>query len=122
MFSPPATLPVRSSPPRWIQVAAVIEPNALPSAWTTPLRPSPSSYRQPRSRSTAEGDGPAAAPLSLAKKPPPAGGAAGAPDDQFRLTRAVPPTAPALVSATFGGPLGRITLPAPERAGRAPAG
>src|SRR6476620_10555512 len=119
MFSPPTTLPVRSSPSSWIQGGALSEPYALPSAWITPLRPSLSSYRQPRSRSMPPAPGAAAAAFSLEKKPPDGGGGGDAPVDQFRLTRAVPPTAPDLVSETLGVPLVSTTLPPVGAAGAA---
>src|SRR6478736_239005 len=78
----------------------------------TPFRPSASSYRQPRSRSTPRGAAAAAAALFiLARNPPLAGGGVGAAADQFRLTLAMPPTAPDLVSETRGAPLVSDTFP-----------
>src|SRR6476469_6847686 len=104
MFSPPATLPVRSSPSNAIQGGEFSDPNELPSAWMTPFRPSASSYRQPRSRSTPRADDAAAAAFFiLARNPPLAGGGGvGGFADQLRLTLAMPPTAPDLVSETRG--------------------
>src|ERR1700712_169973 len=111
MFSPPVTLPVRSSPSRKIHGAEFSEPKAFPIAWTTPLRPSASSYRQPKSRSMPLDTVTAvAAAFILARNPPEAGGGAGGVTaDQFRLTFAIPPDPPPLVSDTFGAPLVNTT-------------
>src|SRR6478752_7933327 len=119
MFSPPATLPVRSSPSRAIQGGEFNEPNDLPSAWMTPLRPSANSYRQPRSRSTPGGAATAAAAcFILAMNPlPPGGRGVGTVADQFRFTLAMPPTAPDLVRETRGAPLVSDTRPPDGAAG-----
>src|SRR6478609_9908111 len=123
MFSPPATLPVRSSPSSAIHGGEFNEPNELPSAWITPLRPSANSYRQPRSRSTPLGAATAAATCFIfAMNPLPPGGRGGATvADQLRLTLAMPPTAPDLVSETRGAPLVSETRPPAGAAGAAGA-
>src|SRR3954454_18364048 len=82
----------------------------------TPLRPSASSYRQPRSRSMPFETETAASALILARNPPVGGaGGVGASADQFKVTRAIPPAPPDFVSDTLGAPLVSVTLPPPVR-------
>ena len=65
---------------------------------------------------------PAAAFFTRENSPPVAGGVVGAgAADQFRLTLAMPPTAPDLVSETRGAPLVSDTLPLAGAAGAAGA-
>src|SRR3990170_2756035 len=98
-FSPPVTVPERSSPSRKTYGVASRAPKLLPSAWTTPLLPSWVSQRAPRSRSML----PDSARL---RKPP----VLGAPWVQFRLTRIWPPAPCALVSEIDGADLVRVIL------------
>jgi hypothetical protein len=57
----------------------------------------------------------------LARNPPVAGGGVGAVADQFRVTLAMPPTAPDFVSETRGAPLVNETRPPVDAAGAAKA-
>src|SRR3954453_19436311 len=100
-FSPPVLAPLRSSASSWMYGGRSRAPNALPSAWTTPLRPSVNSYRQPRSRSIAPPP-----PVRRLKNPPPPCGRA----FQFRLTRICPPTPPCFDSDTEGADLVSVSL------------
>src|SRR5689334_1081018 len=111
-FSPLATAPVRSSPSRWMYGGWCSAPKALPSAWTTPLRPSDSSYRAQRSRSRS---------LCVATARP---RLLPHPENclrtcQLRLTRMAPDVPPCLVSETDGASLVSVTL---ERRTGAPDG
>src|SRR3954464_12900772 len=102
-FSPLAEAPVRSSPSRWMYGGRCREPYALPRAWTTPLRPSASSYRAHRSRSRSEWL--AAARPSLAPQPLNCLRLC-----QLRFTRIAPEVPPCLASETLGASFVRVTL------------
>src|SRR5262249_25436292 len=91
------------SPSRWMYGGWCTDPKALPSAWTTPLLPSDSSYSAHRSRSRSACIA-TARPRLLPQ-----------PENclrtcQFRFTRMTPDVPPCLVRETEGACLVSVTL------------
>jgi hypothetical protein len=77
---------------------------AFPRACTTPLVPSPNSYRQPRSRSI-----PALLPRARRRREPPDSPERGV-AFQFRFTLSRPAALPCFVNDTAGAALVRVTF------------